>query len=159
MFNVQTHLLADITGILNLIPNQQNVNIVRKGDYSMDSPDSPVDPTSRENPKEQVNPKPVWPEVPIRISKCPICGCEDTVAKSALRSEQEKGRCTNITSAWLYQQGNLIAPGQSGWLVALIVVVQFDACIQCGNVYMNQAVAKPTAQGMNPNDLKKLMGG
>lgn len=92
-----------------------------------------------------------FPQCPISFDVCPNCGSTQRVATKVLESEQEQGRCMEANTAYLFQHQSLIAPPSMRFLSAQVILSYFDACLDCGTVYLVHAETKTAVQGIAPS--------
>lgn len=85
--------------------------------------------------EEKTQPKPL--EFPMSFSKCPACGCPDTIGGQATQEEHAKGtlpkdiRLMVVTASMPLRDMRRQLPG----LPVPVVFVHFDVCLQCGCLY------------------------
>lgn len=90
----------------------------------------------------ETEPKPL--EFPLSFTKCPACGCLDTVGAVATKEEQAAGklpkdmRLMATTATMPLRDLRRALPG----LPVPVVYLHFDVCVQCGTLYLVLAEKK-----------------
>lgn len=88
---------------------------------------------------------------PIEFSKCPVCGCPDTVCRLAVKEEIENGRFSEGQFVSLEKVATpLIDPKHPPAISAQLLLCHYDCCAKCGTRYCTRAEKVTGVVGMKP---------
>jgi uncharacterized Zn finger protein len=95
----------------------------------------------------------------IKFEECPQCGCKDRIANNVLKKEKEKGKVRDTLFTFLYNHKSLVMDTAKIALSHPVIISYFDACSDCGCVYMIRcdiAEVMPQAQMPDKSNLKDM---
>ena len=87
------------------------------------------------------------PEFPKEFTKCPVCGCEETLSGIVSKEQIEAGKLDPNTRTFIFQTNSVIASGHGRWLSAPAIVSHFDVCADCGTMYCIHTQVVTVMQG------------
>jgi hypothetical protein len=80
------------------------------------------------------------PEFPKAFTKCPVCGCEETICNKVKAEEVANNRMKPETRVGFQSAVPIVDPTRLvAQLTAPVIVALFDICADCGAYYCREA--------------------
>ena len=81
------------------------------------------------------------------FKQCPNCGSEETISGEVLDDQIQKGKMPSKSHSFLFTYQSLIADQTRTFLSAPMILSFYDACVECGTVYLVHSEVKTAMPG------------
>ena len=87
---------------------------------------------------------------PVEFSKCPLCGCPETVTRLACEEEKEKGIIPKESFVSMEKTQVPLMGRTPPKLTVRVLIACWDVCVDCGNRYCTRVEIQTTQVQVRP---------